>query len=194
MCDQGDRANPAERPCEAATPELLGQLLDRHGAALELYARQWCCTPEDVVQQAFVQLARQRPVPEQLATWLYRVVRNGAISASRSERRRRRHEASAAELTRSWFMPSGCGELESGLDGGAATEALAGLAQDEREIIVAHRWGGLTFQEIGTVAGLSASTAHRRYVSGLQSLREKLTPAEATDLSARRGDDHGGPN
>ncbi len=30
-------------------PDLLGNLLDQHAAALELYARQWCDTPEDVV-------------------------------------------------------------------------------------------------------------------------------------------------
>ena len=31
-------------------PELLGRLFDDHAAALVLYARQWCATPEDVVQ------------------------------------------------------------------------------------------------------------------------------------------------
>ncbi len=41
-------------------PDLLGQLLDRHAAALELYARQWCEVPEDVVQDAFLKLAGQR--------------------------------------------------------------------------------------------------------------------------------------
>ena len=37
-------------------PALLGELLDRHGAALVLFARQFCASPEDVVQEAFVQL------------------------------------------------------------------------------------------------------------------------------------------
>ena len=80
----------------AAGPELLGRLLDAHGAALTLYARQWCGTPEDVVQEAFVQLARQSCLPDQAVAWLYRVVRNTAISAARSDSRRRRHEAAAA--------------------------------------------------------------------------------------------------
>ena len=64
-------------------PELLGQLLDRHGRALVLFARQWTSSPEDVVQEAFVQLSRQTEAPRDPASWLYRVVRNGAISARR---------------------------------------------------------------------------------------------------------------
>jgi hypothetical protein len=35
-------------------PDLLGNLLDQHAAALELFARQWCDVPEDVVQDAFL--------------------------------------------------------------------------------------------------------------------------------------------
>jgi DNA-directed RNA polymerase specialized sigma24 family protein len=155
-------------------PELLGRLLDRHSAALALYARQWCRTPDDVVQQAFVQLARQSRIPEQIETWLYRVVRNGAISAGRSEQRRRRHETAVAEMAGSWFVPS----EPPGLDGAAAAKALESLAADEREVIVAHLWGGLTFQDIATVTGLSSSTAHRRYESGLSQLRDVLTRLE----------------
>ena len=33
--------------------QRLGRLVDRHASALELYARQWCEAPEDVVQEAF---------------------------------------------------------------------------------------------------------------------------------------------
>jgi RNA polymerase sigma factor (sigma-70 family) len=177
--DSDDMANSDERPAGAVGSELLGRLLDRHAAAMELYARQWCRTPEDVVQQAFVQLARQRSLPEQVVTWLYRVVRNGAISAGRAEERRRRHETAAAETAPSWFVPS----EPPGLDGAAAAAALEGLAADEREVIVAHLWGGLTFQEIAAVTGLSPSTAHRRYESGLRLLRDKLTRSEQNHVS-----------
>jgi RNA polymerase sigma factor (sigma-70 family) len=170
----GDDMANDELPLPGIGPELLGRLLDRHAVALTLYARQWCHMPDDIVQQAFVQLARQSTVPEQVETWLYRVVRNGAISAARAEQRRRRHETAAAEMTSSWFAPT----EPPGLDGAAAAQALESLATDEREIIVAHLWGGLTFQDIATVTGLSSSTAHRRYESGLRQLREILTRSE----------------
>ena len=74
-------------------PELLGRFFDEHASALVLYARQWSERPEDIVQDAFVALARQRRLPERVVPWLYRVVRNAAIAAARSDRRRRRREA-----------------------------------------------------------------------------------------------------
>jgi len=60
---------------------------------LVLLARQWCGTPEDVVQEAFLKLSAATPIPNHPAAWLFRVVRNAAVSAGRSERRRGKHEA-----------------------------------------------------------------------------------------------------
>jgi RNA polymerase sigma factor (sigma-70 family) len=151
-------------------PELLGRLLDEHGAALVLYARCWCDVPEDVVQEAFVKLVQQATPPENLVAWLYRVVRNGAISAGRSEQRRRQREAAAARLRPSAFDEVGSDEI----DANALTAALQQLPEDQREVIVAHLWGGFSFEEIAVLAGCSSSTAHRRYVAGLTALRERL--------------------
>jgi RNA polymerase sigma-70 factor (ECF subfamily) len=149
-------------------PERLGYLIDRHAAALELYARQWCICPEDVVQEAFLKLSRQAAEPPLVAAWLYRVVRNAAVSAGRSERRRQFHESVASR--EGWFAEDPAGRL----DAAALTVALRSLAPDEREVIVAHLWGGLTFEEIAEVSGSSAATAHRRYASGLNELRTRL--------------------
>lgn len=44
--------------------ERLQQLIDRHGAALTLYARQWCHAPEDALQEALIDLLRQDSVPD----------------------------------------------------------------------------------------------------------------------------------
>ncbi len=151
-------------------PELLGRLVDEHAAALVLYARQWCSAPEDVVQEAFIKLAAQRPPPREPAPWLFRVVRNAALTAGRAERRRRRHEAEAAALTPAWLTaPEG-----AALDAAAVAAALRDLPGEEREVIVAHLWGGLTFEQIAAVAGCSSSSAHRRYAAGLSALRERL--------------------
>jgi len=135
-----------------------------------LYARQWCAAPEDVVQEAFLKLVAQRSPPDNPVAWLYRVVRNAAISAARTDRRRQRHEAAAASQVPVWFA-----EVETeGLDTAAATTALQALPLEEREVIVAHLWGGLTFEQIADLTGSSSSTAHRRYAAGLTSLRERL--------------------
>jgi RNA polymerase sigma factor (sigma-70 family) len=151
-------------------PELLTRLLDEHGAPLVLYAQQWCTAPEDVVQDAMLQLVRQRPAPSDAAAWLYRAVRNGAISASRSSSRRSRHEATTADVRPAWFAAA---EGE-GLDAAAAVEALQVLPIELRETVVLRLWSDLSFDEIAKLTETSTSTAHRRYAEGLKALRDRL--------------------
>jgi RNA polymerase sigma factor (sigma-70 family) len=151
-------------------PDELGQLIDRHSAALTLYARQWCAAPEDVVQEAFLKLVRAREPPRDVLPWLFAVVRNTALSAARAARRRQHHEAVAGARAPPWFSPDHAGPL----DAATVAASLQGLPVEEREVIVAHLWGGLTFEQIAGVAGCSSSTAHRRYLAGLSSLRERL--------------------
>jgi RNA polymerase sigma-70 factor (ECF subfamily) len=143
--------------------------VDTHAAALVLCARQWCTEPEDVVQEAFVKLVRQSPPPTDAVAWLYRVVRNGAIDVGKTARRRQRRESSVARPEH-WFVES---EID-GLDAETAVAALESLADDEREVIVARHWGGLSFEQIGGMVGCSASTAFRRYTSGVDQLRKQL--------------------
>ncbi|MFL5328446.1 MAG: RNA polymerase sigma factor [Gemmataceae bacterium] len=157
-------------------PDELGRLLDSHGGALILAARSWCASAEDVVQEAFLKLASRRPSPSDPVAWLYRVVRNAAISAGRSERRRIKRETHAASSE--WFIAPD----ESPLDADVAAKALAGLPPEEREVIALHLWGGHNFAAIGALTGTSAATAHRRYVAGLARLRERLeTPCPNRD-------------
>ncbi len=60
------------------------------------------------------------------------------------------------------------------LDPETATAELQALPLEQREVIVAHLWGGLTFEQIAEVSGISSSTAHRHYRAGLTALRERL--------------------
>ncbi len=152
------------------SPETLTRLFNEHGAALVLYARQWSAAPEDVVQEGFLLLARQSATPENPVGWLYRVVRNGAISALRSAGRRVRREAAVAHRGEPWFQTAD----ESRLDAATATRALEQLPLAEREVVVARIWGGLSFEEIAGLTGASTSTVHRRYQAGLAALRERL--------------------
>lgn len=150
-------------------PELLGRLIDRLAAALELYARQWCDESEDVVQEAFIKLGAQREVPQSPGAWLFRTVRNAAINAGIARRRRRRHEFGAGASASAWFEPG-----PSAVDPELAQDALAALPAAQREVIVAHLWGGLTFEQIAELTGGSSSSAHRLYHAGLIALRERL--------------------
>src|SRR5262249_22561877 len=123
------------------TPHAFARLLDTHGPPLTLYARQWCATAEDVVQDAFLKLVALRQPPRDLVPWLYRVVRNGAIDALRIARRRQRRESAVARPVR-WFLEA---EVD-GLDAPTAVAALQRLPVEQREVIVARLWGGLSFE------------------------------------------------
>ncbi|HEV3303515.1 MAG TPA: sigma-70 family RNA polymerase sigma factor [Planctomycetaceae bacterium] len=152
------------------TPELLAQLIDAHAAALELFAAQWSKAPTDVVQEAFVELARQPKRPDNIVAWLYRVVRHRAYDDRRAESRRRRRETVAAAENEPWFRPTSWGQIVPQ----DATEALRELPDDLREVVVARIWCGLTFEQIGEIAETSAATAFRRHQQALSLLRSRL--------------------
>lgn len=98
------------------------------------------------------------------------MVRNEARMASRATRRRRRRETRAAEIKDQWFQAPG----DNSDNAARVANAVASLPAEQREIVTARIWGGLGFREIGSLIGISPSSAHRRYQEGLQNLREKM--------------------
>lgn len=148
---------------------LIAELFDRHAAALALYAAQWTHSPDDCVQEALIELARQPRAPDNPAAWLFRVVRNRALNASRAARRRTAHEQEAA---------SGH-PVRRGADSPTRVEladALAALGPTAREIVVLRVWGQLSWQEIAELVGGSKSSAQRHYVESLERLRKLWDP------------------
>ena len=150
-------------------PDILGRLYDEYAPALLLYARQWSANPEDIVQDAFIALARQRVAPDQILPWLYRVVRHGALVANRGDRRRQQRESRVAMPDPAWFAAT-----DDGIHAHEAAALLAELDPATRAVIVARIWGGLTFDAIAQAEGCSLTTAHRRYGAGLAQLHERL--------------------
>ena len=151
------------------TPRQLADLVAAHAPALALYARMWCDTPDDAVQDAFCKLAALRTAPADSAAWLFRAARNAAIDLGRADRRRRRREEAVARPD-CWFVEP---EID-GLDAAEAVAALEGLPVEQREVIVARLWGGLTLEQAAEAAGCAVSTAFRRYESGVAALRQRL--------------------
>jgi RNA polymerase sigma-70 factor (ECF subfamily) len=150
------------------TSQEWGRLADR-APALILFARQWCVAPEDIVQDAFLKLLGQSPPPRDVVAWLYKVVRNAALDAGKMDRRRQRREVAAARPV-GWFVEPDI----DGLSAETAVAALQRLPDEQREVIVARLWGGLSFEQIAEVSGCSASTAFRRFGAGIDSLRQEL--------------------
>jgi RNA polymerase sigma factor (sigma-70 family) len=160
----------------------LGQLLDRHGAALALYAAQWADSPDDCVQEAFVELARQREVPQHVVGWLYRVVKNRALNSARGARRRRERETRS--ITGRFAIEQHPATFERG-EVTAVAEALDHLSADDRELIVMRIWGGLKFEEIAAGRSVSISNVHRHYGRALENLRNILESTCSTQTNQK---------
>ncbi len=125
------------------------------------------------MQEAFVRFSTQHPPPDNAKAWLFRVVRNGSLTAARSRRRRRVHEAAAGANAGKWFVPNAA----DAIDAGEAAKAIEHLPPELREVIILRLWADLTFKDIGQLTQTSDSTAQRRYESALADLRERLEPS-----------------
>ena len=163
-------------------PEQFSEIAARHGPALVLFARQWCDCPEDVVQESLLSLSEQVQIPDDLQAWLYRVTRNGAINASRSNRRRIDRERCVALDAKPWFEHN----PEQKIDAEIAKDLLERLPIEQREIVVAKIWGGLTLQQIATISNVAVSTIHRRYKAALDELRKGLESQRITPIKNDR--------
>jgi RNA polymerase sigma-70 factor (ECF subfamily) len=150
--------------------ERLQQLIDAHGAALALFARQWCNAPEDALQEAFIELLRQTSVPDHPAAWLFTTVRRRAMNLARAERRRAEHQRRAGEQRQPWFCDDHNEEFESS----ELQPLLERLPSLEREIVVARVWGELPFERIADVVGISPSSVHRHYHQALARLGQMM--------------------
>jgi RNA polymerase sigma-70 factor (ECF subfamily) len=148
--------------------------LDRHGAALVLFARQWVatrCDAEDVVQEAFIRFWRSRDRVAEPTAYLYASVKHCALDWHRNRTRRSRREGIAArpEAER-WFE----GPAEQEERRAAIDAALAGLPDNQREVLVMKIWGGLSFPQIAEALRISHNTAASRYRYALDKMREQL--------------------
>lgn len=148
--------------------------LDRHGAALVLFARQWVpnrADAEDVVQEAFIRFWRSRDRVAEPIAYLYASVKHCALDWHRGRNRQsRREEVVARPEAESLF--AGSAEQE---ERRAAIDAkLRELPESQREVLVMTIWGGLSFPQIAKVLQISANTAASRYRYALARLREQL--------------------
>jgi len=142
--------------------------------SLLLFARQWDeGTAEDVVQNALVrlyELYKLAEPPENVAAWLFALVRNESNDRFRRRKKHERLNEDYALSREHWFEP----DHESRLDAALVAGQLQRLPLEFREIIVAKIWGELTYEEIAQVTGSSKSTVHRKYVEGLSLLKKMV--------------------
>ncbi len=128
---------------------------------------------EDVVQQVFTRMLtaiesyEQRAVP--FSAWLLRITHNMAIDCLR----RRTPVCEQPDLA----VADSHSELEAAQLRTALRDALAGLPDVQREIVVLRHFGGLSPGEIAERLGRSEDSIHGLHHRGRRALKDALTQA-----------------
>ncbi len=153
------------RPHAAAAIRLASVITGSVGDAEE-------ATQEGVVH-AYTALARFDPA-RPLRPWLLRIVANAAKNSSRAAHRRRTLETRWARATTERAARS----AEDGALGVLAADdllaAIAGLRDDERQVIAFRYFGGLSEQETALALGCPVGTVKSRHARALARLRHQL--------------------
>ncbi len=150
----------------------LSSWYDAHCDRLVLYARNWLPkeSAQDVVQGAFVRLMMQKAAPEDVPAWLFRTVRNGAITRLRRRASRSRRHAGLSAGQPPWFES----RPDDLIDARTAQEVLLTLPAEQREVVLLRIWGQLSLRQIGEIVGSPLTTVHSRYKAALAAIRERM--------------------
>lgn len=157
-------------------------LVTRHQAALLRHARGLLGPGggyEDVVQEVFLKLARERLMPPagggegagQLASWLHTVTRNACMDTLRSESRRRARERSVATTE---AAPGGQQLVEAEDTRARVERAIEDLPVDQREVLVLRLLAGRSYGEIAEVTGKKVGTVGWLISEGVKALSVSL--------------------
>ena len=156
----------------AINQKQLAEWYEAHGTDLMLYARQW--NPdhqaEDIVQDAFIKLLKQRRCPDNVRAWLYRVVRNASISMVRRLQRQRQAGRKFLNREAMWFES----RSEDLIDARQAQDILQTLPPHLCEIVLLRIWGQMSLKEIAQVMNKSIPWIHNEYKKALKMIRKNL--------------------
>ena len=125
---------------------------------------------EDAIQEAFCRLFRLVDKPRHLKAYVFRAVRNAAIDQVR-------RGAPAARELNEFIFDVGMGPREAAAESEfkqRVAEALLTLSENEREVIIEHVYGELTFREIAQVREAAVGTVVSWYRRGMEKLRARL--------------------
>lgn len=156
-------------------------LYRQHGAALLLFASMISGDrgrAQDALHQVFLKLIESGGLSQVIdkKAYLFACVRNAVLNYSKLEKRN-----TALEVDSIWFSPPDrdyTRELN-------LRRALNTLPDDQREVVVLHIWGELTFSQIGELLGVSLNTVASRYRYALAKIRAVMFAKEDSCANSR---------
>jgi RNA polymerase sigma-70 factor (ECF subfamily) len=157
----------------------ITRLYQQHGAALVLFGTTIIgerSMAQDAVQQVFLRLIETDSIQRASdpAAYLFASVRNQLLNETRVRQRSVSLDPAAA-----WFDPP---ERDYAAERNLR-RALSELIPDQRQVVILHIWGDLTFSQIGDVLGINANTAASRYRYGIETLREIMCSGEKSNVN-----------
>jgi RNA polymerase sigma-70 factor, ECF subfamily len=173
----GDHIVPPDR----SSMSLLESLYREHGAALVLFAAVLTGdrdSGQDAIHRVFTKLLQEGSLgrARNLKAYLFACVRNAVLNEIKTRDRHIEIDAAAP-----WFISPAHDPAEEM----TLRSALSELPEDQREIVVLHIWGELTFGEVAALLEVSPNTAASRYRYALTRLREVMRTKEETRASPR---------
>lgn len=167
----------------------LADLYDRHGRSVYALASRILGDPaeaEDLTQDVFTlawkNATRYDPARGAVAAWLLVTTRTRAIDRIRA-RRSRPQRGSDDDGRKMAAIPDGSPSVDvivaTSQDAARVRGALADLPVDQRDALDLAYFQGLSHSEIAERTGIPLGTIKTRIRSGLQRLREAMTPDTA---------------
>ena len=152
----------------------IERLYQEHGAALVLFGTSMVGernVAQDAVHQVFLRLLESGDLAraKDQKAYLFASVRNQLLNDAKVRQR-----MVPLEPDSTWFeAPERDYAAEENL-----RRALGELIPDQRQVVILHIWGELTFSQTAEVLGISANTAASRYRYGIEKLRESMCSEE----------------
>ncbi|MBC7678966.1 MAG: sigma-70 family RNA polymerase sigma factor [Pseudorhodobacter sp.] len=161
-----------------AEAELVGQLYDDHGAALQAYAQRFVGDPDraaDLVQEVMLRAWKN---PEKIhprtgdpRAWLYTVARNVLTDWHRAQQRRPEFLTAPEELPELAQLDV---ELDRALEAWQMSEALGRLTPDHRAVLQEVYYRGRSTAQAAETLGVPVGTVKSRTHHALARLRAVL--------------------
>ncbi|HPD46836.1 MAG TPA: RNA polymerase sigma factor [Anaerohalosphaeraceae bacterium] len=175
-------------------PQLMSELAEGSRAALgELFLRHhkrvfalayrtlgdWGAA-EDVTQETFLRIWRaagEYRAAAEFTTWLCRIVVNLCFDERRRGQRAMNGVKGLAAVQAATGAAGEAGEAEGdGAVTGRIWRALMKLNERQRQAVVLHKFGGLSYAEIAERTGWTASAVESLLVRAYRGLRKELRP------------------
>jgi len=169
----------AER-IKAGDHDALTALFTVYFPRLVTFARRYVASrdvAEDVVQDVLIKLWIDHVtwrIPDSVAAYLYRSVRNRAIEVRRHDLVIAKHEETVLTLSVPAIEHPGTEQLEARDLRLAAERAITKLAPRCREIFLLNRVHGLTYREISATLDISQSTVETQMARAIRALHLAL--------------------